>query len=247
MKNESVICSRENVMAKKDRTIVGENITPTVLRELGTVDEFPRTPSDFQPEGNWTNNYRIWTCHGYRESGNQTVGSLRITRRTESEKGFILEVQQEIIQTDGQIEIIEARIKCLCDGLATPTESQLERRFKNLKDKSRSSRFIRKRIFSEGSIAGKASDWSLFESVQRMDFNEKSSISFDLLEGMSVLKEKHKLSYRGVYPMVIDTESVPLHCFVQLGRGILPTEYWLDSSHRLLTVISMNKAYILEE
>ena len=35
--------------------------------------------------------------------------------------------------------------------------------------------------------------------------------------------------------------------FVQLGPGILPTEFWLDMSHRLLIVTSMNKAYILDE
>ncbi len=40
-------------MAKK-RTIVGENLTPIVLRELGGVDKFPRTPAEFQPDGSRT-------------------------------------------------------------------------------------------------------------------------------------------------------------------------------------------------
>ena len=35
--------------------------------------------------------------------------------------------------------------------------------------------------------------------------------------------------------------------FAQLGTGILPTEYWLDMSHRLQLVTSMNKAYILDD
>jgi hypothetical protein len=92
-----------------------------------------------------------------------------------------------------------------------------------------------------------ASDWGLFEAVQRLDFDKKSSPQFDLLEGMSVSKSGHRLSYRGIYPMKMGTQSIPLHCFAQLGRGILPTEYWLDDRHRLLAVISMNKAYILDK
>ncbi|GAI82934.1 unnamed protein product, partial [marine sediment metagenome] len=42
-------------------------------------------------------------------------------------------------------------------------------------------------------------------------------------------------------------KGISLHRFDQLGRGILPCEYWLDDRHRLLMVTSMNKAYILDD
>ena len=38
-----------------------------------------------------------------------------------------------------------------------------------------------------------------------------------------------------------------IKCFAQFGTGILPYEYWLDNRHRLLAVISMNKAYVLDK
>ena len=70
-------------MAKKKakRTAVGRPLTPRMLRqELGGLDELASTPEDFKPDGSWINTYRIWTCHGYIESGNQSVGFLRIER-----------------------------------------------------------------------------------------------------------------------------------------------------------------------
>ena len=72
-------------------------------------------------------------------------------------------------------------------------------------------------------------------------------MSFDLLEGLRLSKPRHRLFYRGVYPIKMDGRDIPLHCFVQLGRGILPYEYWLDDRNRLLAAVSMNKAYILDE
>ncbi|MHC4324102.1 MAG: hypothetical protein ACYSUX_07500 [Planctomycetota bacterium] len=55
-------------MAKKKRTIVGSPITPSMLVELDAVTKFSPAPGNFNPAGNWTHSYRIWTCHGYRES-----------------------------------------------------------------------------------------------------------------------------------------------------------------------------------
>ncbi len=234
-------------MAKQARTIVGENLTPTVLRELGAVDEFPRTPTGFQPDGNWANNYRIWTCHGYRESGNENAGSLRITRRVDSEKTFVLEVRQEIVQTDGPTNVVEGAIKCRNNQLASPVEWRLSSRFEGPDGKIISGLGSRNHGVATESVTGTAGDWCLFEAVQRLAFDKKSSLSFDLLEGMSLSKLGHRLFYRRTYPMKTGARSVPLHCFGQLGSGILPYEYWLDDRHRLLAVISMNKAYILDQ
>ncbi len=234
-------------MAKRQRTIVGENLTPTVLKELGGVDEFPTTPAGFQPEGNWTNKYRIWTCHGYRESSNDNVGSLRISRRFDSQKMFILEVRQEIEQTDGLTNIVDGTIMCRFDRLASPVEWNLLSQFAGTDGKVVSELSSRYRGITTETATGAASDWGLFEAVQRLAFDKRSSLRFDLLEGMSLSKSGQRLSYRGTFPMKTGGKAIPLHCFSQLGRGILPNEYWLDDRHRLLAVISMNKAYILDE
>ena len=232
-------------MAKQKRTIVSSPLTPGLLKELGAIDRFPLTSEDFDPEGNWQNTYRIWTCHGYRESGNDNVGFLQIRRSADAEKSFTLTVYREVVQTDGLVNIIEATIKCRSNQLASPIQWNVWSRFVGPDNKP-----LPQLDKKETGLATKAadrttSDWCLFEAVQRLAFDKQTSLTFDLLEGLSLSKISHRLFYRGVYPTnIAGLDS--LHCFVQLGSGILPYEYWLDDSHRLLMAISMNKAYILD-
>jgi hypothetical protein len=234
-------------MAKQKRTIVGSPITPSMLVELDALTKLPPAPGNFNPSGNWMHSYRIWTCHGYRESGNDNVGFLKIERSGNSDNTFALNVHQEVVQTDAITHIIDGKIKCRNNRLASPVEWRLQSRFAGPDGKH-----ISELLSSDNGKAAEGtetttSDFCLFEAVQRLAYDKGSSVSFDLLEGMRLSKPGHRLFYRGVSPMKIEGQDIPLHCFVQLGSGILPYEYWLDDRHRLLAVISMNKAYILDE
>jgi hypothetical protein len=235
------------IMAKKKRTIVGSPITPSMLVELDAVTKHSPAPGDFSPAGNWVHSYRIWTCHGYRESGNENVGFLRIERIGNSDETFVLNVHQQVVQTDAIIHIIDGKIKCRNNKLASPVEWKLQSRFTGTDGK-----YISELLSTNNDVAAEGaerttSDFCLFEAVQRLAYDKVSSVSFDLLEGMSLSKPQHRLKYRGIYSMKMDDRDILLHCFVQLGSGILPYEYWLDDRHRLLAVTSMNKAYILDE
>jgi hypothetical protein len=215
--------------------------------ELDAITKLSPTPGNFNSAGNWINTYRIWTCHGYRESGNENVGFLRIERIGSSGETFLLNIHQEVVQTDAIIHIIDGTIKCRNNQLASPVEWKLQSRFIGTDGKH-----IPKLLSNDNGKAGKraertTSDFCLFEAVQRLAYEQDISVSFDLLEGMSLKKQDHRLSYRGVTPLKMDQTDKPLHCFVQTGSGILPYEYWLDNRHRLLAVISMNKAYILDD
>lgn len=231
----------------KQRTIVGSPLTPELLKELGAVDIFPSTPRDFKPAEDWTNTYRIWTCHGYRESGNENVGFLRLKRTRESEKAFTLNVHEEVLQTDAMVGIIDGTMTCRNNPLASPTRWNLSNRFIGADGDHIPELLSTNNDVPTERVEGITGDWCLFEAVQRLAFDNQSSLSFDLLEGMSLPKPKHRLSYRGAHSVNIGTAGTSLHCFVQLGSGILPYEYWLDARHRLLVVTSMNKAYILED
>ena len=116
-------------MAKKQRTIVGSPLTPTLLKELDALNKLPFTPDDFKPDGNWVNTYRIWTCHGYRESGNENAGFLRIERIGNSGETFVLNVRQEVVQTDAITHIIDGTIKCRNNKLASPVQWRLKSEF----------------------------------------------------------------------------------------------------------------------
>ena len=64
----------------KKRTIVGYPLVPDLLGDMNLLRGFPETPADFDPNGQWTNTYRIMTCHGYREDGNEDIGLLRLSK-----------------------------------------------------------------------------------------------------------------------------------------------------------------------
>jgi hypothetical protein len=234
-------------MAKvaKKRTIVGSPLTPGMLKELGAIRGFPPPSEDFAPDMNWEHAYRIWTCHGYRESGNDNVGYLRIRRTTDSDDHFALNVYRKVVQADALVHILEAKVKCRKNPLASPAEWELETCFVDADNNELPHlRNSEKGLFT--AVRDTTGDWCLFEAVQRLEFDKQRSLNFRLLEGLNVSKPDQRLFYRGVYPTRIEGLN-RLHCFAHLGSGILPTEYWLDDSHRLLAVISMNKAYILDD
>lgn len=253
-------------MAKKKRskrTVVGSPLTPGLLRELGAIREFAFASEDFKPGGNWVNTYRIWTCHGYRESGNYNVGFVRVKRtHGESKYAFGLEIHQEVVEVDGMLNVINTNMICLNGQLSSPIKWILFSRFIDADGKVVSELGTKEEVevrengmtvrigerTFERQVPGQfTSDWCLFEAVQRLKFDKVSSLNFDMLEGLSLLKQGQQLSYRGAYQMKLRGKDVSLHRFDQLGDGILPYEYWLDDSHRLLAAISMHKAYILDE
>lgn len=233
-------------MAKttKKRTIVGSPLTPGMLEELGAIRGFPPPSQDFAPDADWEHTYRIWTCHGYRESGNDNVGHLRIRRTTDSGDHFALNVYRKVVQADALVHVLEAKVKCWKNPLASPAAWELESRFVDADNNELPQlRSSENSLFT--AIGDTTGDWCLFEAVQRLAFDRQTSLSFGLLEGLNTWKSGQRLFYRGAYPTEIPGAN-RLHCFVQFGSGILPTEYWLDDSHRLLAVISMNKAYIFD-
>ena len=235
-------------MAKKTkRTIVASPLTPTLLNELSALRDFPPSSENFKPNGNWVNTYRIWTCHGYRESGNENIGYLRIKRLIDSDSSIVLKVHQEVLQADALVNIVEATIECWNNQLASPIQWRVSSRFIDSDSKPISKLSSNETGSASAGLNGSSCDWCLFEAVQRLEFNRQTSLNFDMLEGLSLLKKDQHLSYRGFYPTKIGAENMPLHCFVQLGSGILPCEYWLDDHHKLLLVTSMNKAYIFDE
>ena len=254
----------------KQRTIVGLPLSPTLLNELGAVESLPSTPEDFKPAGEWENAYRIWTCHGYRESGNQNVGFLRVQKKMGGGNTFELHIEQAILQTEAMLNTIKTQMTCVNNEYASLIEWHLSSSLTGPTGKvmgelsTTESGSIegppgdgwRHNIMTIETPAGilhrqidtpLTSDWSLFEAAQRWSVGEARHLLVNLLEGLHALKPGQHITYHGM-PQMGDGPGAPrLFHFVQLGTGILPTEYWLDMNHRLFIVTSMNKAYILDE
>ncbi len=248
---------------RRKRTIVGSPLSPTMLADLKNIPDFPLQNDQFQPDKNWVSTFRVWTCHGYRESGNTDQGVLRIERKNnKTADTFTLKVAQKIINDMAQVNIINADIICKNDQIASPLEWSLSSQFIDPVGNIKPELSVDEKVWNKGKnievkTAGHtynrkgsqklSGDWCLFEAMQRFEFNKRPPITFDLYEGLSLLRENHQLSYRGLYAWKQDEKEITLHWFQQLGHGVLPYEYWLDENHRLIMAVTLSRAYILDE
>lgn len=249
-------------MARRNRTRIGSPLTPAILEQIEVLGEFPAAAKDFKPDGDWTQTYRIWGCHGYRKSGNYNTGFLKLGRNKRDDKTFTLKVQQQLVNEEGILNIVQAELWCRKDQISSPVQWDFSSRFIDALGKDVPElKVTEKARIRENTLGIKSGEqnfkrrapqplscnWSVFEAVQRLAFEKGTAVSFNLLEDLSVLKLGHKLSYRGVYPLKKGDKQISLQWFQELGNGVLPYEYWLDDGHRVLIVASLNKVYILDD
>jgi len=236
-------------------------LDPTVLTELGALKAAPPpSPDGFDPAGAWTAVYRIWTCYGHRDRGNQTMGALRLERRPDAD-GHRLAVRQVFHQSEGKRHWLEADVRCRTDALGTPQAWTLASRF----DGDHMEGLPPMAFEASGRIAGGAwesssggrtlrrtvpepatADWCLFEAVQRLPLTPADPLRFTVLEGLGVAKADHLLAYDGPHEVTWGPTTVALHRFRHHGRGVYPYEWWVDGSHRLVLVVTGPRTYILD-
>ncbi len=113
--------------------------------------------------------------------------------------------------------------------------------------------------------------WALFEAVTRLPREPFDPLQFALLDDFDEWKPGQTLSYRGWRDVKLGQRRVQqtrwvelergrirrtrwgweggtlvrLHAFQQLGRGVVPWVYWVDSQGRLLFVVAGLTAYVL--
>ncbi|MCP5116694.1 MAG: hypothetical protein GY953_38190 [bacterium] len=161
---------------------------------------------------------------------------------------------------EGRTNLVDAIVECRADRLASPVSWKLSSRFVDLEGEtipglsaSESGRAVEGGVvmrlgedeLTHNSARPLTGDWCLFEAIGRQPFEQADSGSFDVLEGLRLPRDEHRLGYRGRYKWK-GTPAV-LHWFQQIGYGVLPYEYWLDDDHRLLAVATHARAYILDE
>jgi len=224
-------------MAKKKRPprkAVCVPLSPAVIHSIGGLESLPPPDSEFDPDGTWTHVYRIWTCYGYDVG--RTDGTLRLERTPDR-----LKVRQAMRNADNVLNTIEADVRC--DG-DRPVSWVLESTFTDTKG-TPAPRLTQQSTVRQAAH-GATSDWCLFSTVQRLPFEAREPLRFDVYEGLSLLKKGHRLWYHGAETVKLGSGSHRLHVFHQIGRGTLPYEYWVDEGHRLQVVVTGPRAYILD-
>jgi len=249
-------------MKKKNRKIVGYPLNPGILQELEVFNDIPEIEGNFDPDGEWTQIYRIWRCHGYRKSGNQDSGFLRLHRTPVDKDTFTLNIEQYIVNSEFIVRNNIVEVKCQKDLLSTPLQWHQKTRFFNrdgspinhlnqdeyaqVKGNKISGR-RNKNSFQTSITLPFTADWCLFEAVQRFPFKNQKMVEFAIFEGFRLLKSEQRIKYRGKMRLRNKGKEIVLHGFEHIGRGILPYEYWIDQDHRLIFAITSGVAYILDE
>lgn len=236
---------------------------PHPHRSLNAVAEFLEAfqpPSGaFDPSGTWEHRYAIWLLlPKQRNLATKPMGALQLRRKPAAGREFQLSVEQSAIQQDRTVYHAKAGIRCAADRLATPRQWELEtaileRSGQTVKDTAirRTGRVAGGKIIFEGraqrSIAAPkqfTSNWSLFDALQRSPDKHSEALTFDLFEELELLKPKHTLKYRLSTDLKLVGRKVRLHCYEEIGEGILPYAWWLDDQHRVVMAIGALRAFL---
>jgi hypothetical protein len=245
-------------MPPTDRVVLDTPITPETLDRIGVMTTLP-DGSGFDPDGEWSHTYLVWTNHGY-DKGNIDAGYLTISRSPGSGGTVKLDVVTEIALLDGIGGTTSARIRCRNDALTSPKSWELDSTFtgpagQELPDQNTH----QKAVVSEGqitvSIGEHASampveglttgDWCLFDAVQRLPQDETARLSCNVLERMLALKRDQSIWYPSQSP--VNAAGHELRHFTRAGTATPPTDYWLDERGRLVLVIAYNMVYLLSD
>jgi hypothetical protein len=155
---------------------------------------------------------------------------------------------------------IDAEIRCRQDVLATPVSWRVRNRFgrdwKILDHLTMEEEGASEDGGARYAIGGRSfaiplgptwtCDWGLLEAVQRMRWDGKDAIRFDLLEKLRLPKPEQLIFRNPALDCRIEGVG-SLRCVSQTGRGILPFDYWVDAGGRLRFVATLHVAWILDD
>jgi len=234
-------------------------LTPDALKECGVLDEVSAPQGGFDPNGAWTQTWRLWAV------GSDTHrGIVEITRTVSDNRGTVgLHLNQYtlLVTYYAQNEIV-ADLECRADALASPQSWHIKSRTIDLVsgNEFESANVEEKAIVRNGTIRVRSaggsftreapetftSNWSLFDTVQRLPGERTTPLKFDLLQELDELKTGHQLRFREKTSIRYAGKTVPVTCYLQLGRALLPYRYYVDEHHRLLLIVGGSRAYILD-
>lgn len=223
------------------------------LRALGALEGFVAPAGRFDPNGEWEARYRLWMVQS-----SQGGGCLHL-RRQPGDDGVRLRVELAVAEVDGYLRRTQADLHCAADALCTPRAWQLSSQSIGfdgrtipgtelsetgaIRDGVLEVRFGRRS--RKQKLPGAAtSNWSLFDVVQRLAGEKTRPLTLALLEEMDLVKPGQRLCFREMKDFELGGRKLRLCGYHQVGRGVLPWQYWVDEQGRLLLAFSGVRAWV---
>ena len=224
------------------------------LHSLGELNDFTPPAEAFDPNGTWTNTYRLWMVQRYMG------GSLRLKREPTAD-GVRFSVDLDVVEQPGYCRRTRAVLECAADVLATPKSWTLTSQILDLDDQPTTgthlsetgtvsggrveARFGRRRRTQKAS-GPVTSNWSLLGAVQRLGGAKTQPLRFTMLEEMDLVKPGQRLEFREAKEFELASRKLHLIGYQQIGRGVLPWQYWVDKRGRLLFALSGLRALLYD-
>lgn len=235
----------------------------TELTEHFTLDtvsrllkRFRRPDGRFDPNGAWQSEYGVYTLAGQ----GALAGKLRISRKPISDNSLVLNIAYEK-SLPGHRQQVKAELHCRNDELSTPLRwTFTSQTYDNAGNPLANTKLKESAVIKDGHIeivdgGGKERiavgsaytlNWGLFEAVQRLPREKFEPLAFTMIDHFDQVKEGQSISYREAISVILGAETVRLHGFDHLGRGIVPWVYWVNDQGRLLFAVAGLEAYILD-
>ncbi len=172
---------------------------------------------------------------------------------------FDLHVNWHIRQTTGGFQQLLATLNCSADDLATPHSWQAQSNILDPAMKPIESLTVKKdvkvkdgvleysgsqRRFADSPLKTWTSNWSLLEAIPRLAGKEISPLNFSMLDYLDEFKDEQTLSYLGTLDITLGGRAAHLQGYQQMGRGIMPIEYWLDEQNRLVILLGRERCLL---
>jgi hypothetical protein len=248
----------KTVQARRDpgKEAQRQPLTIPFLKELGALDVLRPPDGALDPTGAWRHTYRLWLVQPWHSGG-----ALTIARKPLPEGKVELTVHAAIAERGGFERKTHAVLTCAADALSTPLSWTLDTQALDLEGRA----VARVAVKEEGTLSGGeltvrfgdqtrrtqvptpvTSNWSLLDAVQRLPGEAAKPPEFALLEDLDLLKPEQRLTFRETTTVTLGGRPIRLRGTQQIGRGILPWQYWVDDSGRLLLAFSGVRALIYD-
>ena len=213
----------------------------------------------FEPQGVWEHRYAVCILapeRGAKGEHPHPYGTLLLKRKPAGEGRLTLEVDLALATRGPSGARTRASLTCAADRLATPRHWELRADAVERGETVAQTAVAETAAVGDGVLVRRGrverklalprpftSNWSLLEAVQRLPF-DSAPLSFDVLEDLDLYKPQQSLRPAGAVTLELGGRQLRLHGFRQVGRGILPTHYWLDDEHRLIAAAGGLRAFI---
>jgi hypothetical protein len=225
------------------------------LRDLGALKALSLPAGPFDPDGTWTASYRLWLVQ--RNTGG---GCLQL-RREPADDGVRLDVELRVAEVGGYLRRTRVELRCAADDLCTPKSWTLTSRSIGLGGRPIKGTEVAEtgslrrgvvevrfgdRRRSEKVPGPVTSNWSLLEAVQRWKPGKIKPLAFTMLEELDLPKPGQRLGFREKKDFELNGRKLRLCGYQQIGRGVLPWQYWVDERGRLLAALSGVRALLYD-